>query len=172
VELLTFVEGVVFAAGNTTFGSRVLKSMNSSLRICCWTASGTGGSDSDTDGSVPIPEVAAAGDGLFETVNNASLLVPCGHSGGACDMVKLKLLAEPFYATEKTGGELMERSGRDVVGIDSCYNNAGYSISNTSWSSCMFLNHAALSAFTLNLYCTILIGKEYITLLVNVKRSS
>jgi len=68
--------------------------MNSSLRICCWTDSGTGGSDSSTDVSVPTPEVAAAGNGLFEAVDNASLLIPCRCSRETCDMVQVELLAE------------------------------------------------------------------------------
>jgi len=63
-----------------TSGSRMLKSMNSPLRTCYWTASETGGSNSDTNGSVPTPKVAAVGDRLFEAVDNTSSLVPCGRS--------------------------------------------------------------------------------------------
>jgi len=73
---LTFVEKAVFAAENMTSGSRVVKSMNSPLRICCWTANGTGGRDSDTDESAPTPKVATAGDGLIEAGDNAMSLVP------------------------------------------------------------------------------------------------
>jgi len=53
---------------------------------------GTGGSESDTDGSVPTPEVAAAGDGIIEAADNASSLVSCGCSGRACGIVEVKIV--------------------------------------------------------------------------------
>ena len=128
VERDAFVEGVMFAVENMTSGNNELKSMNLPLRIRCLTADGTGGSNSDTDGSICPP----AANGMSEAMDNAFSLVSCGRSGGACAIVEVKLVgrvvAEPCCATENTGGELagdigvelMEGCGGREVGVDVC----------------------------------------------------
>ena len=69
---------------------------------------------------------------MSEAVDNASSLVSCGRSGGACVIVEVKLVgrvvAEPCCATENTGGELagnigvelMEGCGGSEAGVDVC----------------------------------------------------
>ena len=67
VERLAFREGVEVATGNMTSGNSVLKSMYSPLRMCCCSATGTGGRDCDSSGSRGLV-------GMDEAVDNASSL--------------------------------------------------------------------------------------------------